>query len=224
MEPPMGVNLSIKNVPEHVVEALKDRAQRNYRSLQGELRTIVEEAASEGALHGQVKRTREASGHGLWEDPRRFASEPGTRRALTIRETIRRQSSGACAMNVTVVDASALIAVLLVEAEAEAVVSRLTDSKLTAPSLLPFEIAAVCAMRFRRDRQKVNFLREALRAFEALHVTTWPIDIFAVFELANETGLTAYDASYLWLARELGAELVTLDGELQRAYAAMTGP
>lgn len=33
----------------------------------------------------------------------------------------------------------------------------------------------------------------------------------AVVALALETGLTAYDASYLWLARRLDAELVTLD-------------
>ena len=127
-------------------------------------------------------------------------------------------------MNVTVVDASALIAVLLVEAKAEAVVSRLTDRKLAAPSLISFEIAAVCAMRLRRDRQRASLFREALRVFEDLNVATWPVDIFAVFELADGTGLTAYDASYLWLARELGAELVTLDAELQRAYDAMTGP
>ena len=29
--------------------------------------------------------------------------------------------------------------------------------------------------------------------------------------------VTAYDASYLWLARRLGAELVTLDAALLRA-------
>ncbi len=38
-------------------------------------------------------------------------------------------------------------------------------------------------------------------------------------DLATETGLTAYDASYLWLARQLGAELVTLDQQLARAAA-----
>ena len=35
--------------------------------------------------------------------------------------------------------------------------------------------------------------------------------------LALATGLTAYDASYLWLTRKLGAELVTLDQQLARA-------
>ena len=37
--------------------------------------------------------------------------------------------------------------------------------------------------------------------------------------LALETGLTAYDASYLWLSRRLGADLVTLDKALGNAAA-----
>jgi len=37
-----------------------------------------------------------------------------------------------------------------------------------------------------------------------------------VIELALETGLTAYDAAYLWLAVAHGAELVTLDARLAR--------
>jgi predicted nucleic acid-binding protein len=35
--------------------------------------------------------------------------------------------------------------------------------------------------------------------------------------LDEETGLTAYDASYLWLSRTLGAELITLGRRLQVA-------
>jgi predicted nucleic acid-binding protein len=49
------------------------------------------------------------------------------------------------------------------------------------------------------------------------------VDHAAVVEIALATRLTAYDASYLWLARELGAELVTLDGALERAAATLTG-
>jgi plasmid stability protein len=37
--------LSIKNAPEHVVKRLRQRAERNHRSLQGELLAIVEAAA-----------------------------------------------------------------------------------------------------------------------------------------------------------------------------------
>ena len=41
----MSVSLSIKNVPDDVVERLRARADRNKRSLQCELLHIVEEAA-----------------------------------------------------------------------------------------------------------------------------------------------------------------------------------
>ncbi len=41
----MGVNLSVKNVPEDEVERLRARAKNNHRSLQGELRAIIQEAA-----------------------------------------------------------------------------------------------------------------------------------------------------------------------------------
>ena len=37
----MNVNLSIKGVPESVAERLRQRAERNHRSLQGELMAIV---------------------------------------------------------------------------------------------------------------------------------------------------------------------------------------
>ncbi|RZU02187.1 FitA-like ribbon-helix-helix domain-containing protein [Rivibacter subsaxonicus] len=43
----MSVNLSIKNVPDEVAEQLRLRAERNHRSLQGELMAIVQQAASE---------------------------------------------------------------------------------------------------------------------------------------------------------------------------------
>jgi plasmid stability protein len=41
----MSVNLSIKNAPDQLVERLRRRAERNHRSLQGELMAIIEAAA-----------------------------------------------------------------------------------------------------------------------------------------------------------------------------------
>lgn len=40
------VNLSIKNVPEAVAAALRERAAQHHRSLQGELMAILEDAVS----------------------------------------------------------------------------------------------------------------------------------------------------------------------------------
>ena len=43
----MPVSLSIKNVPDELLQRLRARAQRNHRSLQNELLAIVEAAALE---------------------------------------------------------------------------------------------------------------------------------------------------------------------------------
>ena len=40
------MNLSIKGVPEEQVARLRNRAKANHRSLQGELRALIEEATS----------------------------------------------------------------------------------------------------------------------------------------------------------------------------------
>lgn len=45
----MSVNLSIKNVPEHLAQRLRERAARNHRSIQGELMAILEETLGANA-------------------------------------------------------------------------------------------------------------------------------------------------------------------------------
>jgi plasmid stability protein len=40
----MAVSLSVKDVPNDLADALRDRAKRNHRSLQGELMDIIETA------------------------------------------------------------------------------------------------------------------------------------------------------------------------------------
>jgi plasmid stability protein len=52
----MGVNLSIKDVPDDVAERLRQRAARNHRSLQGELMAIVEQAADEPLAASALRR------------------------------------------------------------------------------------------------------------------------------------------------------------------------
>ena len=43
----MPVDLSVKNVPEALAAKLRGRAERNHRSLQGELMAILEAAVNE---------------------------------------------------------------------------------------------------------------------------------------------------------------------------------
>jgi hypothetical protein len=46
----MSSSLSIKNVPNEIVERLKRRAARNHRSLQGELMALLEETIKPASI------------------------------------------------------------------------------------------------------------------------------------------------------------------------------
>jgi antitoxin FitA len=52
LERAMGVNLSIKSVPEDWAERLRQRAERNHRSLQGELMAMLEQSLQEAPAPG----------------------------------------------------------------------------------------------------------------------------------------------------------------------------
>lgn len=66
----MPVNLSVKNVPEALASKLRARAERNHRSLQGELMAILESAACDP----QVGRAN-SIGAGYSVDPHTPASD-----------------------------------------------------------------------------------------------------------------------------------------------------
>ena len=121
------------------------------------------------------------------------------------------------ATRVSVVDASAIAAILFGEPEGEAVAQFLAGSRLVAPALLAFELANVCLIKMRRHPHRQEALFEALQLRERMALEEAMVDAAGVVRLAAETGLTAYDASYLWLARELGADLITLDQQLAQA-------
>ena len=120
-------------------------------------------------------------------------------------------------MRVRVVDASALGALAFGEPEAGEIAEALGDWPLVAPALLWFEVASICLKKI----ETYGFQsREILAAFELagdLAIDILDVDHPTVVELARRIGLTTYDASYLWLARELDGVLVTLDQHLRVA-------
>ncbi len=85
-----------------------------------------------------------------------------------------------------------------------------------APALLRFEVTNVCVTKARRHSDQTGSLLAALQLALAMEIETIAVDFSEVAALAAATGLTGYDASYLWAARATGAELVTLDRQLAR--------
>lgn len=135
----------------------------------------------------------------------------------SVRRRTRRPLYGRTVTDAKVVDASALAALLFAEPEAETIAQRLEGARLMAPSLLDFELANVCLTKIRRRPDNRETLRAAFHLLHRLRVETIAVDYPAILDLAEATGLTAYDASYLWLARSFKAELVTLDRKLAAA-------
>ena len=123
-------------------------------------------------------------------------------------------------VDLKVVDASAVAAVLFSEPEAETVRPRIAGVRLAAPTVLEYELVNVCLKKMRRHPDFQPQWQQAHRLRARLRIEHVEVDFGDLLELADRTGLSAYDASYLWLARELGAELVTLDRRLAEAAAA----
>ena len=122
-------------------------------------------------------------------------------------------------MPVKVIDASALAAVLFGEPTGPEIAKRTQDALLVAPTLLRYEIGSVGLKKMRRHPDRRDALIQALHVYDQLEIQDVEIPTLAPVELAERENLTVYDAAYLWLARSLGAELVTLDAELQAAAA-----
>lgn len=96
---------------------------------------------------------------------------------------------------------------------------RLDDGRLIAPFLIDFEFANVSLLKLRRNQIQRGDLAIAYTLRLSFKIECLTVDFAKVLELAITTGLTAYDASYLWLARTHNAELVTLDKQLAAAFA-----
>ena len=116
-----------------------------------------------------------------------------------------------------VVDASAIVALLFNGLTREAVVERLRGATLHAPFLPGFEVANACLKKMRAAPVERQALIEAFSLFGELPIAPKAVDLGEAINLAERAKLTVYDASYLWLAHALGAELVTLDEKLSRA-------
>ena len=120
-------------------------------------------------------------------------------------------------MHVRIVDASALGALVFGEPTAGEIAKTLGDSPMAAPALLWFELASICLHKIKAHPAQRDQILKAFMMAEKLAIEIVEVDQGAVVNLADEIGLTTYDASYLWLARHLKGELITLDSKMQRA-------
>ncbi len=100
------------------------------------------------------------------------------------------------------------------------VVSRFDDSEVHVPSLWWLKVANSLMLAERKGRLDTESLARALEEVGALSVRDdpWiPSRMGAVTRVAQEFGLTCYEALYLELALRLEMPLATLDRQLAEA-------
>jgi predicted nucleic acid-binding protein len=115
-----------------------------------------------------------------------------------------------------VVDASAIGAIAFGEADGPTLKAHLEGETLLAPGLIDFELMNIAVRKVRTRPETAALVAVGLAAALQLPLSRVSVPGLEVLVLAAETGLTAYDAAYLWLARSRDCELVTLDKALAR--------
>ena len=122
-----------------------------------------------------------------------------------------------------VVDTNLLVYLLLptpYTAQAEAIMG--IDSEWIAPGLIHSELRNVFLGAVRRKDIALEDAQFLLcRAIEMVTVPDKIVDGSTVFALAMQSGCSAYDCEFVWLARDLGLPLVTADKKVLSAFSGL---
>ncbi|RME23030.1 MAG: PIN domain-containing protein [Deltaproteobacteria bacterium] len=116
-----------------------------------------------------------------------------------------------------VVDASVMASWIFGEPRAARAKSLLAGKALYAPKLMGYELAHVASKKAARHPELTQKILQALGLAMRLDINWVDVDLVAASNMAIAENLTAYDASYLWLARKMGVTLLTFDEKLLRA-------
>ncbi len=104
------------------------------------------------------------------------------------------------------------------------VLASLSEMRAVVPMLWFYEVGNGLLMAHRRKRIAFDQLEGFLTRLKALPIEAaqlTPSEVFELPALAQERGLTNYDAAYLSLAMQLRLPLATTDSSLRRAAASV---
>ena len=114
-----------------------------------------------------------------------------------------------------VVDCSALAGIIFEEPWQAQAGEKIRGRSMNAPFLLEIELSSVAIKKHKQGYG--TLVDKGLERFKALNVSLHQIELKEVLALALQYKLSAYDASYLWLAAHLKAPLATFDEKLATA-------
>ena len=121
-------------------------------------------------------------------------------------------------MNV-LLDASALMSVLIDEPEKEHIVTITKDYELIAPSILPYEIGNALTRLKKRQILTSRQIMMAYKEFLRIPLRFMDVNIEEALQIACKYSIYAYDAYYLEMASRLNLPLLTLDVQMKKVAA-----
>ena len=121
-------------------------------------------------------------------------------------------------MGVIVIDASALMPVLINGPEKEHIINATKNTELLAPSILPYEIGNALTRLKKRQILNDEQIIAAYKDFMKIPLRLPETNIEKALEIACRYTIYAYDAYYLETAFRLKAPILTLD-ELMKKIA-----
>lgn len=121
-----------------------------------------------------------------------------------------------CTMDI-VLDASAILAVLLNEPERDSIITSSKGTRLLAPESLPCEIGNAVSALIKRKTLTIAQGVSVYHGFSGIPIRFVPIDFPEAIRIAGEDNLYAYDAYVLQVAQSFQAPLMTLDRRLAAA-------
>jgi predicted nucleic acid-binding protein len=118
---------------------------------------------------------------------------------------------------VIVIEASAMVDVLVDDPVDSELLALIADEELHAPSLLDYEVASALRGHALGGKLTDEQVDDAVDDFSALTIERYPLSLMIRDVLDLSRDFTVYDAAYVVLAKALDAPLVTADAKLSGA-------
>lgn len=119
--------------------------------------------------------------------------------------------------NMLVVDASAVLAVVLNEPEKARLIALTKGEQFIAPASLRWEVGNALSAGLKRKRLTLVQAKKAQSVYRTIAIAYKDLPLEAALAIANQLNIYAYDAYMLTCAQRYQCPLLTLDKGLQYA-------
>jgi predicted nucleic acid-binding protein len=120
-----------------------------------------------------------------------------------------------------ILDASAIMAVILNESNKDVVIKLSKGATLLSPEVIPYEIGNALISLYKRNKLKEKDVIAAYHEFIKIPIRTLDVDIEKALKISLEYNIYAYDSYYLETAKRLKLPLITFDVTMKKVASNM---